>query len=329
MIRRWLTTWRVVILVLPLAVCACLIVWLSIDVIRFRRLPVYSTPGQITVDGRLRQYRLYVPPSLTRAEPVPLLFVLHGGGGDAPGMERLTRSGFHVLADEAGFVVVYPEGVDKHWNDGRDLDDTASQANIDDIAFIVALIDHLDQAYPIDRTRVYATGISNGGFMSYRLACELSDQIAGIAAVAANMSDALASTCQPARPVAVMIITGTDDPLVPFEGGDVRVLRQTRGHVLSTADTAAFWRQQNGCDGPLEVEQLPDRDPDDHTRVSRETSAGCAGGRRVEVVVVDGGGHTWPGGAPYLHRWLIGRTSRDIDANGLIWSFFEALPPAG
>ena len=324
MIRRWLTARRVLLLVVPIILCACLIGWLSIDLIRLRRIPVYSTPDQITVDGRLRTFRLYVPANLAETEPVPLLFVLHGGGGDGASIERLTRSGFHTLADEHGFIVVYPEGVDHHWNDGRGLDDTASREHVDDVGYIAALIDHLDQTYGIDRTRVYATGISNGGFMSYRLACDLSEQITAIAAVAANMSDELAANCHPTRPVAILIITGTDDPLVPFEGGDVRVLRQTRGRVLSTADTADFWRQRNDCTEPPVIEQLPDRDPDDHTHVRFEASSACGTGRAVEVYVVAGGGHTWPGGVQYLHRWLIGRTSRDMDANQVIWAFFEA-----
>jgi len=325
MIRRWLTTWRVLFLVLPIILCACLILWLSIDLIRFRRLPVHSTPDQLMVDGRVRTYRLYVVPSnVTGAEPVPVLFVLHGGGGDAESAERLTRSGFHDLADEHGFLVVYPEGVDNHWNDGRSLDDTASQENIDDIGFFAALINHLDEKYTIDRARVYATGISNGGFMSYRLACDLSDQIAGIAAVTANLSDELAANCHPTRPVSILIINGTDDPLVLFGGGDVKILRQVRGTVLSTTDTVAFWREQNGCTQSPVIERLPDRDPDDHTRVRYEASSGCASGHAVDVYVVEGGGHTWPGGAQYLHRWFIGRTSRDIDANTIIWSFFEA-----
>jgi polyhydroxybutyrate depolymerase len=297
--------------------------WLSIDLIRFRNLPVNSTPGQITVDGRERSYRVYVPTSIDSAEPVPLLFVIHGGGGDAKSAEQITHSGFHALAETHGFIVVYPEGVDKHWNDGRNLDDTATQEDIDDVGFFAALIDHMGEQYAIDRARVYATGISNGGFMSYRLACELSDQITGIAAVTANLSEPLAATCQPTQPVSVLIINGTDDPLVPFEGGPVQVFRQTRGQILSTEESVAFWREQNGCEGDPIVETLPDRDPDDGTRVRRETFTDCTSGRAVQLYVVEGGGHTWPGGSQYLHRWFVGRTSNDIDANAIIWAFFE------
>lgn len=323
MIRRWLTTWRVLFLILPLVVCGCMMSWLSIDLIRFRNLPVRSEPGQITVDGRERNYRVYVPTNLDPTAPVPLLFVIHGGGGNAESAEQITRSGFHALAETHGFIVVYPEGVNKHWNDGRNLDDTATQENIDDVGYFVALIDHIAGQYTIDRARVYATGISNGGFMSFRLACDLSEQIAGIAPVTANLSEPLAATCQPTQPVSVLIINGTDDPLVPFDGGPVKVLRQTRGEILSTAETVAFWREQNDCEADPVVEFLPDRDPDDQTRVRRETSSGCTGGHAVELYVVKGGGHTWPGGEQYMHQWFIGRTSNDIDANTVIWAFFE------
>lgn len=321
--RRW--WWWCGCVAVP-ALCLCLVsARVAWWVIEYRNLPVESERHTLTHAGLERVYYLYVPPDLDPDRPAPLLLALHGGGGTAEGMEKLTESGFHALADRDGFVVAYPQGIDRHWNDGRPTEDRAHQENLDDVGFIAALIDHLAATYPIDPARVYATGISNGGMMSFRLACELSDRVTAVAPVTANLSEALAETCDPARPVPLLILNGTEDPLVRWEGGDIKILRTSRGRVLSVAETVAFWREHNECPAEPEVTHLPDTDPDDGTRVRRERYAPCAAGSVVELVTVEGGGHTWPGGYAYLPGWLIGRTSRDIDANAVIWDFFAPL----
>jgi polyhydroxybutyrate depolymerase len=307
------------------ALCLLLVgAWTAVWIIRYRNLPVESTPYTLTHDGIEREYRLYVPPNLDPSQPVPLVIALHGGGGTADGMEKLTYSGFHDLADRDGFFVVYPQGIDRHWNDGRPTGDRAHEENIDDVGFIAALIDHLAEEYTIDRDRVYATGISNGGMMSFRLACDLADQITAAAPVTANLSEALVARCAPDRPVPLLILNGTDDPLVRWEGGEIKVLRQTRGTVLSVDETVAFWQALNGCPDNPQIERLPDDDPDDGTRVQVDTYAPCNRGAVITLVTVEGGGHTWPGGYQYLPAFFIGRTSQDIDACDVIWAFFQA-----
>lgn len=323
---RW-CTWRCCCTCnLALLLCGLLTITFALGwVVEFGRLPVESTRYTLEHDGLTREYRLYVPPDLDPAQPVPLVLVLHGGGGTADGMEKLTHSGFHDLADRDGFIVAYPQGVDKHWNDGRPLEDRAAQDDIDDVGYIAALIDHLAAEYPIDQTRVFATGISNGGFMSFRLACDLADRIAAVAPVTANLSADLAARCAPSRPVPVLIINGTKDPLVRWEGGTIQVLRKTRGDILSVDETVTTWLVLNDCPDTPAITPLPDADPGDHTRVRRERYAPCAADTVVELIVVEGGGHTWPGGYAYFPWWLIGRTSRDIDANEVIWTFFQAV----
>ena len=285
-----------------------------------------SSPGSIVTGGLERTYRLYVPPTHDRSRPVPLVIALHGGGGTGAAMERLTVGGLNRLAAREGFVVVYPDGVDRHWNDGRGVSDyRAHRENIDDIGFISGLIDHLVQTQGIDRSRVYATGISNGGLFSQRLARELAPRVAAIGVVAISMSDKIALMRAPARPVSVLLMPGTEDPLVPWAGGDIGFPGGARkvGKVLSVADTVAAWVALNHCTPPPSVSWEPDRDPQDGTRVRREAYGPCSEGSEVVLYAVDGGGHTWPGGQQYLPARIVGRTSRDIDANEVIWNFFK------
>jgi polyhydroxybutyrate depolymerase len=246
-----------------------------------------------------------------------LLIVLHGGGGTAEGMIRFT--GFNQIADANGFIVVYPDGLDKSWNDGRVY--RRAPLVTDDVAYISALIDHLQAGQNIDPTRIFATGISNGGFMSYRLACELSDKITGIAPVTANLSVDLEASCAPSQPVKMLIINGTDDPLVPYDGGEVALPGGIgRGKIRSTAATLDFWAAHNGCGGDRVIVDEPNRALFDRTRLQSTTLVGCDA--PVKLFTVINGGHTWPGGSQYLPVGLVGRTSRDMDASQIIWEFF-------
>jgi len=271
--------------------------------------------------GLERSYLLHVPSS--RQEAMPLLIVLHGGSGNARRMVELTRKRFDKLADGEGFLVAYPEGVEKHWNDGREIERyRAHREKIADTGFILAMIDHLAQRYNIDPRRVYAVGISNGGMMALRLACDASGRFAAVAAVAATMPADLQPQCNPANRLSVLLMHGTDDPLIPWKGGEIRIGRRHLGRILSAPDTAAFWVKQNRCRRAPISSELPDVEFDDDTRVRRETYRNCGHGTEVVLYAVDGGGHTWPGGRQYLPAFLIGNTSRDIDASDVIWEFF-------
>jgi len=271
------------------------------------------TGQTLEVGGRTRSYILHVPAHTSGR--VPLVIALHGGGSRAAGAQRLTK--LDQIADREGFIVVYPESADGHWNDGRI--DPSIPADVDDVAFIRTLIDTLAAEYPIDTARVFATGISNGGMMAYRLACELSDKIAAIAPVAGAVAGDLAPRCQPARPVSVIAMNGTADPLVPWEGGQVHGVRD-RGAVLGARASVALFAQVARCGAPVTAWE-PDRDRLDGTRVQDVTYGGCDRAA-VELVNIDGGGHTWPGGAQYLPVAWIGRASREFSASERIWRFF-------
>jgi polyhydroxybutyrate depolymerase len=285
----------------------------------------YDYSSSISSGGLQRTYTVHVGTSYDRNRPTPLLIVLHGGGGNGQGMIKLTN--FNPIADSENFIVVYPDGFEKHWNDGRAVQRYSAQAqNVDDVSFLSALINHLSSQYNIDPKRVYATGISNGAFMSNRLGCELSQKIAAIAPVAGNMPVNIASICAPARPISVLIINGTDDPLVPWAGGFAHLGSIKLGEILSVENTVKFWVDNDKCHSSPLVAQLPDKDPSDGTTVRTETYEGCADSTEIILYAVKGGGHTWPGGPQYLPRLIIGRTSRDFNASEVIWQFFSEHP---
>ena len=267
----------------------------------------------LEVGGRTRSYLLHVPPHVTGR--VPLVIALHGGGGTAEGQQKLSQ--LDPIADREGFIVVYPESVTRNWNDGRH--GNGAREDVDDVAFVRALIDTLVASYPIDPARVFATGISNGGIMSYRLACELSDKIAAIAPIVGAVSAELAPRCHPARTVSILAMNGTADPVVPWQGGEVHVLRD-RGAVLGAEASVALFAGVAHCGAPLTTWE-PDRDLDDGTRVQHVVYTGCDH-VDVELLNIDGAGHTWPGGKQYLPVALIGRTSREFSASERLWRFF-------
>lgn len=283
-----------------------------------------SATGSLIFDGLKRTYVIHVPPSPGKTKPMPLVIALHGGGGTGEKMERLTLGGLNKLSDREGFVVVYPDGIEEHWNDGRDkVKYRAHREKINDVGFLSALIDHLGEGGNIDKDRVYVTGISNGAMMSNRLACELTGRIKAIAPVAGNMPYDLAPHCSPSRPIPVLMISGTKDPMMPWEGGEAHFLRLKFGKVLSVPETIKFWVTHNRCAPTPVIAWEPDKNPQDGTRVRKEVYTGCETGAEVILYGVEGGGHTWPEGHGYLPEKLIGKTSEDIDANELIWNFFK------
>lgn len=158
--------------------------------------------------------------------------------------------------------------------------------------------------------------------MTYRLACEIPERLAAVAVVGVSMSENLYDSCSPRTPVPIMIILGTDDPIVPWDGGELHFGPVKLGRVVSVEKTVEYWADRNGCTVRHRREYLPDTDPEDGTRVWIERYSNCSGEAEVVLYGIEGGGHTWPGGYQYLPESIIGRTSRDIDANEVIWNFF-------
>ncbi|HEY8742995.1 MAG TPA: PHB depolymerase family esterase [Chloroflexota bacterium] len=272
--------------------------------------------------GRSRTALVHVPDERP-AGLRPLLLVLHGRQITGADIRRWTR--FDAVADQHGFLVAYPEGYQRSWNDGRG-NSPAEQDGVDDVAFIGALLDHLIRAFPIAAAQVAVTGLSNGGVLCHRLALELSERIAVIAPVAGTMPLPLASV-QPACAVSVLVIHGTADRSMRFDGRPSGLWSRLQKRLfmrryrpgqpmLSVPATLARWRTINRCAADEPLPSLP-ASATDHTWVERRGSGG-QGGTTVESWIIHGGGHTWPGG-PAMPP--LGRVSRQFDAAQVIWEF--------
>lgn len=286
-----------------------------------------DSEGSLTAGGLTRTYLVHLPASYEAGRASPLVLVFHGGGGRSAGVDRLT--GLNALADREGFIVVYPEAVDRQWNDGRRA---RAVSGVDDLAFVETLLITLAQKYNIDRSRVYACGISNGGFFAEYLALKMPDRLAAVGAVAATVPADLRAVGS-GRPVPIVFFIGREDPLVPFKGGPIGLKRkgplsglrkpQDRGEVIPASESIEYWIRNNRAASAPSVKLLPDSAPRDGTRVTAELYAGGPSGADVLAYMISGGGHTWPGGRQYLPEAVIGRTSRDIDASALLWDFFR------
>jgi polyhydroxybutyrate depolymerase len=289
-----------------------------------RRLtPPDDGPGTsdhvMTHDGIPRAYRVHVPTVL----PVgaPLVIELHGGGGNGVRLDHLTR--FFDLADRERFAVASPSGYHRRWNDGRHAEANV-EADVDDVGFVAALIDCLAGWLPIDRRRVYAAGISNGAMMAARLATELPDRIAAFAQVAATVAEDAPEWWHPNRPVPLIQIHGTADPIVPYGGGMVQIRRRgdgDLGRVLGVDRWAQLVSAHNGATA-FDERHIP---PDVEVRRWR----GATAQSDVEFWRVAGGGHTWPGGSQYLPVVMIGPTSHTFDATAAIWRFLSSHAVVG
>lgn len=271
-----------------------------------------------------RTFTVHIPQGYDHQTASPLVFVFHGGGGDAEGMQGL---GFNALADRDEVIVVYPNGIEKNWADGRGTTD-AALAGADDVTFVRDMLDELSSRQNIDAEAVFATGISNGGILSHRLACDLADRIAAIGPVVGSLASDYRPTCNPSEEIGVISIRGTEDPFINFEGGDSThktfEMLGDGGPIESAEDARLFWASQNGCDDAV-VEALAPIDTDDPTRVTQITHEGCDGGVRVVYYAVEGMGHTWPpneGPAPRIS----GSSSSQLNATELVWEFFFSAP---
>jgi polyhydroxybutyrate depolymerase len=263
--------------------------------------------GTIVVDGRTRNYFVHTPAGYTGKTPLPLVFVLHGATESAENVERLSR--MSLKADAENFLVVYPTGSGRlknipTWNSGACCG-YAMENKIDDVGFMRALLEKVENDYSVDPKRVYATGISNGGMMSYRLACELSDKFAAISPVEGAQDLA----CHPTSPVSVIVFHGTADHLVPFDGGSTPYQMGSIRSDASVADTVAFWVNFNAC-APTPKHVATDE-------VHTDIYSGCRAGSAVALYAIQGGHHMWPG---------TSLSNNDIPATDLMWTFFKDHP---
>jgi polyhydroxybutyrate depolymerase len=279
-----------------------------------------DVPRQTLIhDGVTRSYVVRTPGKALKANaPMPLVLVLHGGGGNAPIAEQMT--GFTGKARQEGFIVVYPEGSGRlkgkllTWNADHCCGH-AMENRVDDVGFIRALIDEISRRYPVDPDRIYVTGMSNGGMMTHRLGIELSDRIAAIAPVVATV---FGDEKKPARPISALMINGSLDENVPPAGGAPggRGTQAWDGTPTRAAlEQATFWASVSSCS--------PEVSKND-TKAWTHWSYPCPAGKSVELYLVKDNGHAWPGGEPGSRRG--DQPSESLDATDAIWAFFKAHP---
>lgn len=277
----------------------------------------------IAVGGTSRSYLIDLPAK----QPAPLVLILHGNSQRAEDMVR--RTSWPEVARREQFVAVYPEGNNRSWADfrrGSGRIGFAPPAGTDDVAFLSAIVAHLIASGAVNRHRVYITGVSNGGAMTMTMICEHADLFAAAASVIFNLNDTAAANCHPARPVPMLMMNGTADPLIPYAGGKGTSWFSAAG-FWSTARTFAFWKEVNGCGDDAAPVPLPDRDPDDGSSVTR-LAALCPIGDDVVLYRIDGGGHRLPGAKqdshiPVLVDRMLGPQNHDIDGAETIWQFFR------
>jgi len=275
-----------------------------------------NTIYTIKFNHQERTYILHIPTSYNGSIATPLVLSLHGGGGNAESEMSLTN--FNPLADEKGFIVAYPNGngrlEDKllTWNGGTCCGYAATN-NIDDVGFVRAVVAELESAYNIDPNRIYATGLSNGAIMSYRLACEVSDLFAAIGPVSGTQN---ISRCQPKQPVSIIHFHGTADQHVPYDGG-VGDESLVGVDFASVQDSIRFWVKQDQCSSAPETQT--------HDDIQLDTYSNCSNGSAVELYTIMDGLHAWPGASK--PGWIGGdKPTQSISATQLIWEFFQTHP---
>lgn len=272
---------------------------------------VNRTNGTILSLGEKRTYLLHVPDSYDPQTPTPLVISIHGFAEWPAHQAQISR--WNELADSQGFIVVYPSGTSfpKRWRT-TGLTSTPGDPQLD-VQFISDLIDELERNFNIDPLRIYTNGLSNGGGMSYLLACKMADRIAAIGSVAGAYTYPV-DQCSPNRPVPLIAFHGTADPVVPYQGGPSRSFEIPFPEV---PDWMQAWADRNQCRETVEIPR--------EGEVSGVQYDDCSQNAEVDFYTIHGGGHAWPGGEP-IPAWIVGYTSQQIDATRLMWDFFKQHP---
>ncbi len=273
---------------------------------------------RLTVDGRERSYLVHVPPKYDHGKPTPVVLIFHGAGANAAITVFFT--GMSKKSDEAGFIAVYPNGTGigplLTLNAGGRKGILADGP--DDVKYVGDLLEDLTTVTNVDSKRVFATGLSNGGMMCYRLAAEMSDRIAAIAPVAGTMA---IETAAPKRPVPVMHFHGTADKIVPITGSSQEVSKYLS--FKSVEKTIATWCKIDDCPDQPTITEFPTK-ANDGMKVTKKCYGPGKEGAEVVLIEIDGGGHTWPGQDPGVR--ILGESTKNISANDLMWEFFQNHP---
>ena len=271
-------------------------------------------------DGATRSYHLYIPTSYKKGKPTPLLIALHGRPSNGQRMANLTS--FNARADKHEFVVVYPEGIGSQWNYLHGVSGYKEQPNDSD--FLLKLVDVVVNDYSIDESRIYVTGISNGGFMAQRLACYAPTRFAAFASVAAGGYGAMPVECENGKSINMLYMHGTADDKVPWKGLGIQDENGNRELVtMSIVNSVKFWSSRNQCGQDVTSREMPRKGNSSGTFVKVLSSNACLDDTEVILYAIVGGGHNWPGAPGIIPASIAGRVNLDIHASDVIWSFFK------
>lgn len=287
--------------------------WLSVMLAVLALSHAETTKGALESGGATRAYLQFVPEAPSPG-PLPLVIALHGRFGTGEGMARLT--GFSKLAEREDFIVLYPDGLEGEWNYAQGIPGYPTDGP-DDIAFLDALVEHVSAEVEVDRSRVYVAGFSNGGFMAERLACSAPERYAAFVSVAAGFGG-MEAVCTGGEPVRLLLIHGTFDRNIPFNGLVREVAGRSVRVLYSVPDTLAFWAERGGCDPDLKAERLPGVCRAPETEVHVFTFVECAKGAALKLYAVGGCGHNWPGRPGLIPEEVAGVVSTELDASRVI-----------
>lgn len=272
-----------------------------------------------------RKFTIHTPTGFTNSTPIPVVFMLHGGGGTMTNAQGFTN--LNSVSNTNGFLAVYPQGYGVipsggfSWADGRGT--SADIAGVDDLGFINKLLDTLIANYSIDTNKIYICGFSNGGFMTQRFACQQNQRFAAMASLGSIMDTTLFASCNPSRPIPMLFMLGTADPFVPYNGG----LMIGSGPVLPIVgiDTLIhFWKINNNCITNNTPINIPNIDLTDSSTVTVFNYTNCSCNSDISFYKINGGGHTWPGVEIPSYEIIAGQTNEDIQASVELWNFFNA-----
>ncbi|MBL4661609.1 MAG: prolyl oligopeptidase family serine peptidase [Alcanivoracaceae bacterium] len=300
------------------------IIWLLIIFVAFPANSGTFNEKNIMVNKIKRSYVTKFPNSYDVDQKIPLIIALHGGGSNWKKFNRATtRNTLEKEANRNNMLLIFPEGKNNHWSDGREKH-LQGQQTYDDVKFISELIDLAIDKYNVDPDKVFVTGMSNGGFMAIRLAIELTEKISAVVSISAQMSLKI-QFLQLDKPISFMLINGTNDPIVPYHGGEMKLFKlpKSRGKVLSSTQTINYFVKNNKCAKPA-VRSSQDHNKFDMTTLDITEYKECKGNTQVTLIKVNSGGHTWPGGRQYLPVALIGHVSKEVNASKLLVDFFLA-----
>ncbi len=324
--RKWLKIAAVGVVVVLIAFAGLALFALRNELPLKPQLPGKVETGRLDHGGRTRTWIAYVPAKL-QAHPA-LVIALHGSMGTGERARRVYGYDFDLLAEEHGFIAVYPQGYDGYWNDCKVKGSYAAKSeNVDDVGFLQALVDRLVKDYDADRAHVYVTGVSNGGSMAIRLALQTPDFARAYAAVVSSVPTTENLLIRPkGEPVSMLLMNGSADPYNPWDGGDVALygVYGSRGSALSAQASIDYFLKLDGLGGPAVRTQFPDTDPSDGSTAERQRWT-APGKRNVTLIKIQGGGHNVP--HPATHGWrLLGHSNRDFHAANEIWDFFRQAP---